>query len=583
MAERDLLLGIDVGTGGCKALLVDSRGEVIADATTEYPLSTPKALWSEQDPEHWWQATIAGITQVLAGANVEPGRIAGVGLTGQMHGLVLLDDGGEVLRPAILWNDQRCGEQCDEIHRRLGRDSVIRRTGKPVLTGFTAPKILWVRAHEPEVYRAVARVLLPKDFVRYRLTGTFLSDVTDASGTSLFDVGERRWSDEILEALQIPRAWLPEVTESPVASAAVSAAGACKTGLVEGTPVVAGAGDQAAEAVGCGVVEDGRVSITIGTSGVVFAATETCQLDLNGQLHSYCHAIPGMWHVMGVMLSAGGSLRWFRDTLGGEEITQAADRSIDPYDVLIEGASTIQPGCEGLLFLPYLTGERTPYADPNAREQHTKDRADRRQYRTLSHRLGDEVIATGSERRSHSDLLRASLRTNQEEVRHIRAGDEKHEADGRHENPQHGTNVPNDVVDIRAHPDVHAGLFDHLRREKRRELLRQTITERMQLNVGILTGRSRCQSCDRVEVDPPKTPSRIYVQRCPHAHVSVGEAEVGRHHAYNLEGGPVSLECASDHGRIGGERFGPIGMADDDNRGPSGQTFFFTEASTERR
>ena len=356
MAERDLLLGIDVGTGGCKALLVDSRGEVIADATTEYPLSTPKALWSEQDPEHWWQATIAGITQVLAGANVEPGRIAGVGLTGQMHGLVMLDGGGEVLRPAILWNDQRCGEQCDEIHRRLGRDSVIRRTGKPMLTGFTAPKILWVRAHEPQVYRAVARVLLPKDFVRYRLTGTFLSDVTDASGTSLFDVGERRWSDEILEALQIPRAWLPEVTESPVASAAVSAAGACKTGLVEGTPVVAGAGDQAAEAVGCGVVEDGRVSITIGTSGVVFAATETLRQDPAGRLHAYCHASPGVWHLMGVMLSAGGSLRWYRDTVARE-----------PYEVLLDEAARVEPGCEGLLFLPYLCGERTPHADPLAR------------------------------------------------------------------------------------------------------------------------------------------------------------------------------------------------------------------------
>ena len=356
MTDRDLLLGIDVGTGGCKALLVDSRGEVIAHATTEYPLSTPKPLWCEQDPEQWWSATSASIKKVLATANVEPGRVAGVGLTGQMHGLVLLDGHGEVLRPAILWNDQRCAEQCDEIHAMIGRETMIARTGKPVLTGFTAPKILWVRTHEPEVFRAAASMLLPKDFVRYRLTGMFQSDVTDASGTSLFDVGERRWSDEILETLRIPRAWLPEVTESPVACGAVSADGALVTGLVEGTPVVAGAGDQAAEAVGCGVIDDGSVSITIGTSGVVFAATKAFTPDPAGRLHAYCHATAGLWHVMGVMLSAGGSLRWYRDMLGS-----------DSYDTLIEAAAGVEPGCEGLLFLPYLSGERTPHADPHAR------------------------------------------------------------------------------------------------------------------------------------------------------------------------------------------------------------------------
>ena len=356
MTDRDLLLGIDVGTGGCKALLVDSRGEVIAHATTEYPLSTPKPLWCEQDPEQWWSATSASIKKVLATANVEPGRVAGVGLTGQMHGLVLLDGHGEVLRPAILWNDQRCAEQCDEIHAMIGRETMIARTGKPVLTGFTAPKILWVRTHEPEVFRAAASMLLPKDFVRYRLTGMFQSDVADASGTSLFDVGERRWSDEILETLRIPRAWLPEVTESPVACGAVSADGALVTGLVEGTPVVAGAGDQAAEAVGCGVIDDGSVSITIGTSGVVFAATRAFTPDPAGRLHAYCHATAGLWHVMGVMLSAGGSLRWYRDMLGS-----------DSYDTLIEAAAGVEPGCEGLLFLPYLSGERTPHADPHAR------------------------------------------------------------------------------------------------------------------------------------------------------------------------------------------------------------------------
>ena len=356
MAERDLLLGIDVGTGGCKALLIDPRGAVLASAMTEYPLSTPRPLWSEQDPERWWQATIASITQVLAAAKAEPRRVAGIGLTGQMHGLVLLDDAGAALRPAILWNDQRCAAECDEIHARIGRETVIARTGKPALTGFTAPKILWVRTHEPEIFSAATAMLLPKDFVRYRLTGRKLSDVADASGTSLFDVGARRWSDEIVDALDIPSAWLPEVTESPVASSVLDADGAAATGLLEGTPVVGGAGDQAAEAVGCGIVDDGAVSVTIGTSGVVFAATGGMTPDPAGRLHAYCHAAPGLWHVMGVMLSAGGSLRWYRDTIGGE-----------PYETLIGAAASVPAGCEGLLFLPYLTGERTPHADPHAR------------------------------------------------------------------------------------------------------------------------------------------------------------------------------------------------------------------------
>ncbi len=351
-----LLLGLDVGTTACKALLLDARGNLLAHATSNYDLSTPKPLWSEQNPNDWWKATSASIRQVLREAKVEPTQIAGVGLTGQMHGLVLLDDTGAVLRPAILWNDQRCAEECDEIHRLVGRDTILQRTGKPVLTGFTAPKILWVRAHEPEIFAATAKILLPKDFVRYRLTGEFHTDVADASGTSLFDVGKRQWSDGIIETLQVPRAWLPEVTESPVASAAVSAEGARQTGLVLGTPVIAGAGDQAAEAIGCGVVDDGSVSVTIGTSGVVFAATDSFDVDRAGRLHAYCHAVAGMWHVMGVMLSAGGSLRWYRDTLGG-----------DTYDGLIKAASQVVPGCEGLLFLPYLTGERTPHADPYAR------------------------------------------------------------------------------------------------------------------------------------------------------------------------------------------------------------------------
>ena len=361
------LLGIDVGTGGCKALLVDRQGNVIGHAASGYPLSAPKPLWAEQDPGHWWRGAVTSIGAVLERAGVDRAAVTGVGLTGQMHGLVLLDSGGEVLRPAILWNDQRCAAECEAMHQRLGRQTVIEKTGKPALPSFTAPKILWVRTHEPEVFRAAAKMLLPKDFVRHRLTGALRSDVADASGTSLFDLRERRWSDEIIEALEIPRSLLPEVTDSPVAGAAVNARGARESGLLEGTPVIAGAGDQAAEAVGCGIVDDGSVSVTIGTSGVVFAATESLQLDSQGRLHAYCHALPGVWHVMGVMLSAGGSLRWYRDTLGQAEIAEARASGADPYDLLIEAAADAPPGCEGLVFLPYLSGERTPHADPHAR------------------------------------------------------------------------------------------------------------------------------------------------------------------------------------------------------------------------
>jgi xylulokinase len=367
MTSDRFLLGIDVGTGGGKALLIDTAGEVIAAATTEYPLSTPKPLWSEQEPGDWWKATATSIHKVLQEAGVEPNQVAGVGLTGQMHGLVALDRAGEVLRPAILWNDQRCAAQCETIHQQLGADNVLARAGKPALASFTAPKILWVRDNEPEVFNATAKVLLPKDYVRYRMTGAFLSDVADASGTLLFDVGQRAWADDMIDALGIPRTWLPEVTESVAASATLSGEGAAHTGLLEGTPVIAGAGDQAAEAVGCGIVDHGAVSVTIGTSGVVFAATESLRPDPEGRLHAYGHAVPGMWHVMGVMLSAGGSLRWYRDALCGDEITRARQAGVDPYDVLIEDAAAAPAGCEGLVFLPYLTGERTPHPDPRAR------------------------------------------------------------------------------------------------------------------------------------------------------------------------------------------------------------------------
>jgi xylulokinase len=367
MTKENYLLGIDVGTTGAKALLIDVAGQVVTSAAAEYPMFTPRPLWAEQHPADWWVATTTSIRQVLAKAEIEPDQVAGIGLTGQMHGLVLLDAHGEVLRPCIMWNDQRTAAQCAAITREVGTENVLRLTGNPVLPGFTAPKIAWVRENEPQVYRQTAKALLPKDYVRYRLTGDFFGEVSDASGTALFDVGRRRWSDEMLKAVGVPHSWLPEVTESPVVSARVSPSAARETGLLAGTPVVGGGGDQAAQAVGTGIFAEGLVSVTIGTSGVVFAASKTYRVEPQGRLHAFCHAVPGMWHLMGVMLSAGGSFRWYRDTLGDLERAQAGEAGLDPYDLLTEAAAQVAPGCEGLLFLPYLTGERTPYPDPNAR------------------------------------------------------------------------------------------------------------------------------------------------------------------------------------------------------------------------
>ncbi|MCI0478905.1 MAG: xylulokinase, partial [Anaerolineales bacterium] len=313
------LLGIDVSTTATKALLIDERGAVVAVVATEYPFETPHPLWSEQDASLFWNGTVQSIRGVLGKSHVDAKNIVAVGLTGQMHGATLLDAHGESLRPCILWNDQRTQKQCDEIMARVGKERVLQLTGNPVLTGFTAPKILWVRENEPDVYRRVAHILLPKDYARYKLTGEFFSDVSDSSGTSLFDVGKRAWSDEMLRALDIPRAWMPKVTESPVVSAKISADAARATGLIEGTPVVGGGGDQAAQAVGAGIVRPGIVSATLGTSGVVFAQSDEYRIEPQGRLHAFCHAVPGKWHLMGVMLSAAGSFRWYRDAVGAHE------------------------------------------------------------------------------------------------------------------------------------------------------------------------------------------------------------------------------------------------------------------------
>lgn len=350
-------LGIDSSTTATKAILIDETGVVLGVASCEYSYETPYPLWSEQSPALWWDGTVKSIRDVLANAGVDPAQVKGVGLTGQMHGLVLLDEAGTVLRPAILWNDQRTQSQCDEIHRIVGKEKFIQVTGNVALTGFTAPKVLWVKENEPDVFARAKHLLLPKDYVRYKLTGEFGMDKADGAGTVLFDLKSRDWSDEILGLLDIPRAWMPRTFEGSEFTGYVTPEVAALTGLPSGTPVAAGGGDQAASAVGTGAVRAGVVSISLGTSGVVFATTDGPTIEPEGRLHAFCHSVPGKWHLMGVMLSAAGSLRWHRDMF-------APGMS---YDDLLAPAEKIPAGSDGLLFLPYLTGERTPHPDPLAR------------------------------------------------------------------------------------------------------------------------------------------------------------------------------------------------------------------------
>ncbi len=358
MSPRRFLIGIDVSTTAVKALLIDDAGAIVGVSSTPLTVQTPKALWSEQDPQTWWSAAVQSLRDVLARSHTDAANVIAVGLTGQMHGLVLLDASHRVLRPAILWNDQRTAEECDEIRSRMGgREALVRTTGNDALTGFTAPKILWVRRHEPEVYAQARLILLPKDYVRLRLTGAAAMDKADGSGTLLFDLRARDWSSDVLDRLEIPRGWLPPAFEGPEITGHITEEAALDTGLRAGTPVIAGGGDQAAGAVGAGAVRPGVVALTLGTSGVVFATTESALVEPQGRLHAFCHAVPGRWHFMGVTLAAAGSLQWYRDTLAPAE----------SFDALVAEAESAPQGCDGLTFLPYLSGERTPYPDPLAR------------------------------------------------------------------------------------------------------------------------------------------------------------------------------------------------------------------------
>lgn len=391
------LLGIDIGTSGTRALLIDPRGRIAASATAGYPCLAPQPAWSEQHPDHWIAATRKTVRACLRKA--PKGEVVAIGLSGQMHGSVFVDARGRVLRPAILWNDQRTVEECDAITRRAGgRRKLIRMVSNPALAGFTAPKILWVRTHEPRVYDRTAKILLPKDYVRFRLTGEFATEVSDASGTLLLDVRRRRWHKGLMSKLEIDPDLMPVCTESPDVSGTLSAEGAKLLGLKKGTAVVGGAGDNAAGAVGNGIVRRGVVSASLGTSGVVFAHSDEPEIDPEGRVHTFCTAVPGKWHLMGVVLAAGGSLQWYRDTLCEHLVAEARRQKVDPYDLIAEGAARAPVGSHGLYFLPYLTGERTPHGDPFARgcwiglsNMHTRDEIARATMEGITYAMRDSL------------------------------------------------------------------------------------------------------------------------------------------------------------------------------------------------
>ena len=350
-----MFIGIDIGTSATKAILIDENARVLKSATREYPLDTPRNGWAEQNPALWKDAAIETIREIISG--ISASEIKAVGLTGQMHGLVCLDKSENVLRPAILWCDQRTSVECIEITERIGKSRLIELTANPALTGFTAPKILWVRKNEPDIYAKISKIMLPKDYIRYILTGENASDMSDASGTGLLNVANRSWDLEVLTKLDIDKSWLGNLFESPEITGRITQKASELTGLPAGIPVVAGAGDNAAAAIGTGVARDGQAFVTIGSSGVVFAHTSKMRLDSAGRVHTFCAAVPGEWHIMGVTLAAGLSLKWFRDTFSPGT----------PYQELSDMAENIPIGADRLLFLPYLNGERSPHLDPDAR------------------------------------------------------------------------------------------------------------------------------------------------------------------------------------------------------------------------
>jgi len=418
----NLLLGIDIGTSGAKIILLNAdNSQIVGSITKLYELYTPKPLWAEQEPADWWKAVCTGTKELIKSKNINKDDIKGIGLTGQMHTSVFLDKNNNSIRPAMLWCDQRTEKECNELTEKIGFDRVIDITCNPILTGFTAPKIQWLKNNEPENFAKINKVLLPKDYIRFLLTGEYATDVSDASGMAIFDVKNRCWSDEILEKLNYPKNWFGKVYESCEVTGKITKEAAEATGLSEGTVVVAGGGDNAASAIGNGIVENGKVFNSLGTSGVVFAYSDTPVVDPSLRVHTFCHAVPGKWHVMGVMLSAGGSLRWYRDTFCDTEKYMAEKAAVDTYEIITKNASQIPVGSESLIFLPYLSGERCPYPDPSARGvfmgatlKHTRDHFSRAVLEGISFGLNDsfeilkemnipidQVIATGGGAKSN--------------------------------------------------------------------------------------------------------------------------------------------------------------------------------------
>ena len=361
------LMGVDIGTSGTKTSLFDEDGNTVCSSTHEYPLYQLNAGWAEQEPADWWNAVVGSIRDVIAESDVDVNEIKGLGLSGQMHGLVMLDTDGNVLRRSIIWCDGRTAAECEEITELVGAKRLIEITANPALVGFTASKIMWVKKNEPALFEKCAKILLPKDYIRYMLTGEFATDVSDASGMQLLDIKNRCWSDEVLHKLGIDKNKLGKVYESCEVTGQISFKAAAETGLSRFTVVVGGAGDQAAGAVGSGIVAPGLVSSTVGTSGVVFAHMDNIEIDRLGRVHTFCHAVPGKWHVMGVTQGAGLSLQWFRNNFCASEMETAKAMNVDPYYLMDIEVNKIDAGCDGLIYLPYLMGERTPHLDPDAR------------------------------------------------------------------------------------------------------------------------------------------------------------------------------------------------------------------------